>query len=75
MYLSKFLSSSEINLEIEPYLDLGIYYLDFGFLSSEFLSSTEAAIMSHLVSMSANFPLKMGEPAVKAKNIGDKIDN
>jgi hypothetical protein len=47
----------------------------FGSLSSEFLSSTEAAIISHLVSISDSFPLKIGEPAVRAKNIGDRTDS
>lgn len=39
------------------------------------LSSTDADIASHLVSVSANFPLKIGEAAVRAKNKGLKIAN
>lgn len=60
---------------MDSYLDLGMWFFELGSLSSEFLSSTEAAIISHLVSMSANFPLKIGEPAVRARKRGDNIDN
>ncbi len=48
---------------------------DLIFLSSAFLQSSEAEIISHLVSTFANFPLNIGLPAVKAKRIGDNIAN
>jgi len=54
---------------------LGINLLELGSLSSLFLSSTDAAIISHLVSISANFPLKIEEPAVSDKKMGDTIDS
>ncbi len=75
LYFSKFRFSLLINQEIEPYLLFGIYYLWSLFRSSAVLQSTEALIMSHLVSTFANFPLKIGEPAVKAKNRGEIIAN
>lgn len=39
-YYCLFLSSSEINKETDPYLDLGIYSLECGFLSFSVLQST-----------------------------------
>jgi len=57
------------------YLDFGIYFLFYGSLSSLFLQSTEAAIVSHLVSVFTNVPLKIGDVADIDKNKGDKIDS
>jgi len=57
------------------YLDFGIYFLFYGSLSSLFLQSTEAAIVSHLVSVFTNVPLKIGDAADIDKNKGDKIDS
>ena len=46
-----------------------------GSRSSSVRQSTEAEITSHLVSVSANLPLKIGEAAVRAKNKGLNIAN
>lgn len=43
--------------------------------SSSVLQSTAWHILSHLVSISASYPLKIGDPAVKAKNKGAIIAN
>jgi len=47
----------------------------FLFLSSSVLQSTDYEITDHLVSVSANFPLNIGELADRAINKGDNIAN
>ncbi len=58
---------------IELYLDFGMYLGLFWSLSSAVLQSTDYEIISHRQSVSANFPLNTGLPAVRAKNKGLKI--
>jgi len=57
------------------YLDFEINFSLFIFLSSSVLQSTDYEITDHLVSVSANFPLNIGELADRAINKGDNIAN
>ena len=52
------------------YLDLGMNFELSGSLSSSVLQSTDWEITVHLRSMSASFPLKIGELADKAASNG-----
>lgn len=50
-----------------------MWLIEEGSLSSFVLQSTDYAIISHLVSIEASFPLNIGEDEVKARNKGDII--